>query len=309
MAARVVPNIWSRTSSWQPLRAILDRAGQTRTAVGHFNASELVAVKGIVSAARDCCVPVIVGASERERAFAGVRQLAALVRSFRDEYDLPLFVNADHTHSLGAAVEAARAGFDAVGFDASALPFEQNVLETRRAVEALKTINPAILVEGEIGDIGSGSRVHTREPELAGILTHPEEARQFVQATGVDLLAPAVGTMHGLTPAMVCGLTKKRLDIRRIRQIRLATGVPLVLHGGSGTEEMDFREAILAGVTIVHINTEIRLALRKGLTEGLQFSEVAPYAMMTPAFEAVRCLVRARLRVFNSPQSAAEVAE
>jgi len=309
MAMHVSENVLSLISPWRPLRAILDRAEQTRTAVGHFNASEMVAVKGIVSAARDLCVPVIVGVSEKERAFAGVRQIAALVRSFRDEYNLALFVNADHTRSLGAAVDAARAGFDAVGFDASDLPFERNVLETRRAVEALKSINPAIIVEGEIGNIGTGSRVHMWEPEKARTLTDPEEARQFVQATGVDLLAPAVGTMHGLTPAMVCGLTRKRLDIERIRQIRLAAGVPLVLHGGSGTEEGDFRKAILAGVTIVHINTEIRLAFRNGLTEGLTSSELAPYAMMTPAFEAVRRLVRARLRVFNGLQAAAEVAE
>ncbi len=309
MATRVAEKVQSLTSTWRPLRAILDRAEQTRTAIGHFNASELVAVKGIVSAARDLGVPVIVGASGKERDFAGVRQIAALVRSFRDQYNLALFMNADHTHSLGAAVEAACAGFDAVGFDASALPFEKNVLETRRAVEALKAINPAIIVEGEIGNIGIGSRVHMREPEEAENLTHPEEARQFVQATGVDLLAPAVGTMHGLTHAMVCGLTKKRLDITRIRQIRLAAGVPLVLHGGSGTEEADFREAIPAGVTIVHINTEIRLALRTGLTEGLTSSDVAPYATMTPAFEGVSRLVRARLRVFNSLRSAAEGAE
>src|SRR5271163_36154 len=163
MAMHVSENVLSLISPWRPLRAILDRAEQTRTAVGHFNASEMVAVKGIVSAARDLCVPVIVGVSEKERAFAGVRQIAALVRSFRDEYNLALFVNADHTRSLGAAVDAARAGFDAVGFDASDLPFERNVLETRRAVEALKSINPAIIVEGEIGNIGTGSRVHMWE--------------------------------------------------------------------------------------------------------------------------------------------------
>ena len=307
MAAHMLPKVLAPSLRYQPLRTILAGAQRTGTAIGHFNASEMVAVKGIVQAACDVSVPVIVGASERERSFAGVLQIAALVRSLREEHDLPLFLNADHTHSLRTALEAARAGFDAIGFDASAMPFEDNVLETRRAVEALKSINPDIIVEGEIGNIGTGSRIHAVESETARILTTPEEARQFVQATGVDLLAPAVGAMHGLTPGMVAGLKKKRLNGGRIRQIRSAAGVPLVLHGGSGTAERDLRHAIEAGVTIIHINTEIRLALRSGLIEGLASSDLAPYAMLLPAVEAVRRLVRAKLRLFATLESTAEV--
>ena len=138
------------------LRNVLEQAQAARVAVGHFNVCDLVLLKAVVEAARELNVPVIVGTSGGERAFMGVSQIVALVRSMREEMDFPVFLNADHTHSLPEALEAAKAGFDAVVFDVSTLPFEQNVRQTREAVEALKGVNPAILVEGEIGDIGSG---------------------------------------------------------------------------------------------------------------------------------------------------------
>ena len=100
--------------------------------------------------------PVLVGASEGERDFAGTRQLAALVRSLREQFDFPLFLNADHTHSLEKAVEAVKAGFDSVVFDLSSLPLEENTRQTKEAVEVLKSISPSVVVEGEIGDIGTG---------------------------------------------------------------------------------------------------------------------------------------------------------
>src|SRR5262249_7816980 len=156
-------------------------------------------------------------------------------------------LNADHTHSLGKAVDAAKAGFDMIVFDASALPFEQNVRQTKEAVAALKAINPAILVEGEGGDIGTGSEIHEEAPDLTKGLTTPEEAKQFVESTGIDILAPAVGTMHGMLKSMVQGETRKRLDIERIAQIKSAERVPLTLHGGSGTDDEDLRKAIAAG--------------------------------------------------------------
>jgi fructose-bisphosphate aldolase class II len=176
---------------------------------------------------------------------------------------------ADHTHSLASAIEAAEAGFDSIGFDLSALPFEENVRQTRTAVEALKAINPAILIEGEIGDIGTGSEIHDAAPDLSKGLTTPEEAKQYVDATGVDILAPAVGNMHGMIQSMVQGKTKKRLDLERITEIKSAIDVLITLHGASGTNDEDLRQAIAAGINIVHINTELRVAWRHGLEEGL----------------------------------------
>ena len=115
-----------------------------------------------------------------------MRQVAALVKSLRDEFDFPIFLNADHTHSRASAEEVAKAGFDSIVFDLSALPLEQNVRQTREAVAALKAIQPSILVEGEIGDIGTGSEIHDTLLDSSKRLTTPEEARQFVEETGID---------------------------------------------------------------------------------------------------------------------------
>jgi fructose-bisphosphate aldolase class II len=284
------------------LREALTRAQAKGTAVGHFNIADLVLLKAVFASARELNVPVLVGASEGEREFIGTRQLAALAKGLREDHDFPIFLNADHTHSLPRAVEAAEAGYDAVVFDASALPFEQNVRQTRQAVEALKGINTSILVEGEIGDIGAGSEIHAKAPDLAGGLTSPEEARQFVASTGIDVLAPAVGNMHGMLASMVQGEARKRLDVERIGRIKAAARVLLTLHGGSGTDDDDLRKAIAAGINIVHINTELRVAWRRGLEEGLARhpDEVVPYKILPAAVEAVKQVVGSRLRLFNA---------
>lgn len=219
----------------ETLRKILEQADHDAVAVGHFNISDLVTLKAVFDAARDLRVPVIVGVSEGERQFIGTRQAAAVVKSLREEYDFPIFLNADHTHSLPSALEAAKAGYDWVVFDVSTLPFEENVRQTKAAVEALKGLCPDILVEGEIGDIGSGSEVHERTPDLKKGLTTPAEAKQFVHETHVDTLAPAVGNMHGMLKSMIAGETSKRLDIERIRAIKAATQIFMTLHGASGT--------------------------------------------------------------------------
>lgn len=277
------------------------RAQATHAALGHFNVTELVQLKAVFEAARDLSVPVLVGASEGEREFAGTRQIAALVRSLREEFDYPIFLNADHTHSLAMAVEAAKAGFDAVVYDLSSLPLEENARQTRLAVERLKSIHPSILVEGEIGDIGTGSSIHTGAPGAPQPLTTAAEARQFVAETRVDVLAPAVGNSHGMRQSMVTGQEKKHLNIERIREIKAAAGVPLTLHGGSGTSDEDFRAAIRAGINIVHINTEVRLAWRRGLEQGLATGrdEVVPYKILPYAVSSMRKVVRSRLQLFS----------
>ncbi len=285
----------------QGLRDVIEQTHKNGVAIGHFNIADTVLLKAVFGAAQELKAPVLVGASEGEREFMGVRQAAALVRSLREEFDFPIFLNADHTHSLAKAVEAAKAGFDAIVFDLSALPFEQNVRQTKQAVEALKTINPAILVEGEIGDIGTGSEIHAEAPDLSKSLTTAVEAKQYVESTGVDILAPAVGNMHGLLKSMVQGQTKKHLDIERIAQIKSAARVPLTLHGGSGTDDNDLRKAIAAGINIVHINTELRVAWRRGLESGLAKhpDEVVPYKILPIAVESVKQVARSRLRLFN----------
>lgn len=282
------------------LREVLGEARQNEVAVGHFNISDLAGLKAVFESARALHVPVIVGLSEGERDFMGAREAAAVVKVLRQEHDYPIFLNADHTHSLGSAEEAARAGFDSIVFDRSELPFAQNISETKRAVEALKAINPAILIEGEIGEIGTGSEIH--EEALQGLtLTTTEEAREFVAATGIDILAPAVGNTHGLSRSMIRGEAQKHLDIDRIAEIRKATGLFMTLHGASGTNDDDLRRAIQAGITEIHINTEVRLAWRRGLETAFakERDQVVPYKLLPAAVDAMKQVVSARLLLFN----------
>lgn len=280
---------------------VLKEARRKQTAVGHFNFSELVAFKAVVDVARKLKVPVMLGVSEGERDFVGVRQATALVASVRDETGMEIFLNADHTHSIDRAEEAAKAGFDEIIFDGSSMPFEQNVEQTKKAVQAIKSIDPTIVVEGEIGYIGTSSSILEKIPEGVGALTTPDEAREFVDATGVDVLAPAVGNMHGLLQSMVTGTAQKRLDIGRIEEIAKAADVLMTLHGGSGTNDGDFQRAIKAGITIVHVNTELRLAWRRGMEAALGASagEVVPYKILPAVVRGVSEVVEQRLRLFN----------
>lgn len=286
------------------LREVLQDAEKRRVAVGHFNFSELVVLKAVGEAARELDTAVVVGVSESEREFVGVREAVALVKAMRDE-GLRIFLNADHTHSLEKAEEAARAGFDMVVFDASEKPIEENIALTRRAVETMKSINAAILVEGEVGYIGSGSEVHDKRPENIH-MTEPADARGFVVETRVDLLSPSVGTTHGMIPSMVRGAEHKRLDIPRIAAIKDAVQIPLTLHGGSGTDAEDFRKAIKAGITMIHINTELRVAWRTGLAEALKRNSdaVAPYKLLPDVVRGVKTVVRRRLELFGVDSAA-----
>jgi fructose-bisphosphate aldolase class II len=283
------------------LRQTLSDADKSGIAIAHFNVSESVALKAVADAARELNAPVIVGLSEGERKFFGTQEAAAIIRTIRDTHGQRIYLNADHTHSLESALAAASAGFDSVVFDRSDLPFDQNIRETRQAVQELRSINPEIIVEGEIGDIGTGSQIHEKAPDRL-ILTTPEEAMQFVKETGVDVLAPAVGNMHGMLKTMIHGAAEKRLDIPRIREVKGATGIFLTLHGGSGTNEQDIQVAIRAGITVVHVNTELRLAWRNSLEKALQANkdEVVPYKLLAEPLAAMRSLVRRKIELFSS---------
>ena len=288
-----------RSTTSTTLRDVLTQLQGEGAALGHFNVSDDVTLKAVIAAAAETKLPVFVGASEGEREFFGVRQLAALVKSMRQEIDVPVFLNADHTHSLAKALEAANAGFDAVTIDFSALPFDQNVARTKETVEAIKSVNPTILAEGEIGDIGTGSEI--KETVQGGRLSTPEEARQFVEATGIDNLAPAVGNMHGMLKSMVQGKAKKHLNIERIAEIKQAAGTFMTLHGGSGTDDEHFRKAIAAGINIIHINTELRVAWRESLMNSLtqDADDVVPYKILRPVVDSVKKVVISRLRLFH----------
>ncbi|OGY57718.1 MAG: tagatose-bisphosphate aldolase [Candidatus Colwellbacteria bacterium RIFCSPHIGHO2_02_FULL_45_17] len=290
------------------LKEAIYSAEDRQVAIGHFNISELAALRAITRAATELRVPVIIGTSEGEAEFIGMKQAAALILSLREESRYPIFLNADHMRELDKVKEAVEAGYDSVIFDGANLPFEDNIKKTKEAVELAKSITPTVLIEGEVGYIGTSSKLLDEVPEGAAVseedMTTPEEAERFVKETGVDLLAPAVGEIHG----MVRSGKNPNLDIERIKKIRKAAGVPLVLHGGSGTTDEDFVKAIKAGISVIHINTEIRVAWRRGL-EGMlkeDAEEIAPYRLLsdpggkfTDPEEEVYKVVLKRLRLFN----------
>ena len=284
------------------LLIVLKEASDKKTAVGHFNISDLVGLKAIFETSKKLNVPVIIGTSEGEREFIGVGQAVDLVKNLRESYDFPIFLNADHTHSLEKVKEAALAGYDQILFDGSKLSFEENIQQTKQAVEIVKSINPLILVEGEIGFIGSSSEIVDEVPIESQTLTTPNEAKRFVDETGIDVLAPAVGNMHGLLQSMASGEVQKHLDSMLIEKIKKITGKFMTLHGGSGTADDDFRNAIKAGITIVHVNTELRIAWRKGVEQGLTENpkEVAPYKILPQAVMEISKVVEQRLALFNS---------
>ena len=283
------------------LREIISEADAKKTAIGHFNISDTEMLKGVFIAARNINKPIIIGVSEGERDFIGIRQAAALVKSLREEHNFPIFLNADHTYSFERVKEAIDAGYDAVIFDGAKLPFEENLKITKKCVEYARSANSDILVEGELGYIGKSSKLLDEIPEDVEItdkhLTTLEEIKQFVKKTGVDLIAPAVGNLHG----MLKHTKNPNLNIERIKELIEAGGVPMVLHGGSGVSDDDFVKAIDAGISVIHISTEIRVAYKNGIKIALQenLDEIAPYRYMKDAIHNVEKVVKQRLKLFN----------
>jgi fructose-bisphosphate aldolase class II len=290
---------------FKTLREYVNSARTNGIAIGHFNVSTIDGVWAVADAARDLNVPVIIGASEGERDYIGVRALAAVVQSIREERNQPIFLNADHTYSFERVKEAIDAGYDAVIFDGAQLSFEDNVALAKKCVEYARAHTLAtghdVLVEGELGFIGTSSKVLDAIPTGAIVgdanMTKPEVAAEFVRATGVDMLAPAVGNIHGVVKG-----GDPALNITRVGEIASATGIPLVLHGASGNTATDIVGTIKNGISIVHVNTELRLAYKAGLMKSLAENpdEVSPYKYLKSAKLAMQAVVTEKLKIVNN---------
>jgi len=268
------------------LREIIKNAWEQKKAILHINVADMAMFNAVATVAKKHETPIIMGVSEGERAFWGEKRIAALVQTARKE-GIPLFLNADHTHSFEKIKIAVEAGFDAVLFDAGALPLEENIRETRHVVEFVSQYNykngTNVLVEAELGYIGAGSIILEEVPKDAAQrpedLTSPQDALRFVQETGIDMLAPAVGTLHG----MLAHSANPHIDLERIKAIQEIAHIPLVLHGGSGTPQEDVKKATHNGITILHISTQLRVAWKRALDMALLSNpkEIAPYKIFT----------------------------
>lgn len=282
------------------LSAILRKAQRKRWAVPHFNVSDLDQLRGVCEAAAKLRAPLMVGTSEGERAFIGLKQMVALIVAFRKEFHIPIFLNADHTKSVKAANVAIDAGYDSIHIDLSREPYEKNLAGTREVVRYARKKNRSVNVEGELGYLMTeSSKVYKQKIVVdPKTLTKPDEAVRFIRATGVHRFAPAVGNLHGIAA------NRKKLNFALIRELRhrLPKHVALVLHGGSGSGATAFKKAIAAGITNIHISTELRLADVQALKKSIRQhpDEVAPYKLSEKSLKAVRAKAAYFIKLFGA---------
>ncbi len=280
------------------LKNYLKKAQKDRWAIGQFNVSNLETLRAVVSAARSLKSPVIIGTSEKESEFLGLAEMAALIKTIRQESGLPVFLNLDHGKSFGYIKKAMAAGYDAVHFDGSALSLEKNASLTKKVVAFAK--RKGISVEGEVGQIAGSSRLLKSAPRIKKEdLAVPEKVLKFVKKTRVDRVAVNVGSFHG-----VAKLGREKIDFKLLDEIKRKIGgrAVLVLHGGSGISEKQIKRAIKSGIVKININTELRLAFTRALKKALKKypREVVPYKYMPDVISSVRKVVEKKIRLFRS---------
>lgn len=282
------------------LNNYLRRATAEGWAIPHFNACNLEQLRGIVSAAAELHAPVMIGTSEGERALFAPEAAAAMVRIYSEKFNVPLFLNADHTHSVALAKAAIDAGYPSVHIDLSKLPFEENVAGVAEVVRYARKQKREISVEGELGALATDSStvIKGKVKVDPASFTSPERALEFAHKTGIDRLAPAVGNYHGMSA------TKKNLDFELIKKLRgkLRKNVALVLHGGSGSGEAAFKKATACGIANVHISTELRVAYSKTLRDTIKKNpdEVVPYKLTGPSMIAVQKKAAEFIKLFGA---------
>lgn len=277
------------------LRDAIAEYSQAKKAIGHFNVSDSNQLKAIAEAAKEIQLPVIAGLSEGERDFFPLAHARALIDQYQAQ-GVEIYLNADHTYSVEKAQRAIVAGADSVVVDGAALDFSGNVSLLSASVKYARAAGRDVLVEGELGYIGTSSKQLDELPEgvTEANITTVEDAKKFVEATGIDCFAPAVGNVHG----MLKSAKEPRLHPDRVREIFEAVRIPLVLHGASGNTEADIKACIEAGIAVVHINTELRVLYRDSLRMSLQGEETTPYKFLAPAVEAMKQYVAGKLRLF-----------
>ena len=289
------------------LQEYIKWADENKVAIGHFNISNIEGLHGIYNAGKKLTnevgyqIPIIIGVSEGEEKFIGREEVFALVKTIRDRDSYPIFLNADHHSTPESVIACIKTGFDMVIIDGAKLEMEENIKITKACTDYAKEFEQQtgkkVLVEAELGYIGSGSDIKDSIPDGAGILTKPEDAKYFVEKTDIDVFAPSVGSIHGIVKS-----GKPHIDSEVVRQIKQAVNIPLVLHGGSGLRDEDFTNAILAGINIIHINSELRLAYRQAIEKYLSENkeEINPSKILKPAVDAIEKIVYERLKLFNN---------
>lgn len=243
------------------LNDILLDAQKNHYAVGLFNTTDTDMLDAAIQAAEALRSPIIIGTAEVLLPSGELKLLAPSIISAAKRATVPVVVHYDHGLTFDRCIEALQLGFSSIMFDGSATELEKNLKETRAIVKIAHAMGAT--VEGEIGHVG---QTDTCDNEVSDLYTTPEEALDFVNTTGVDALAIAIGTAHGAYK------TKPKLDLERLSRIRSVVDTPLVLHGGSGLSENDFRNTIRCGISKINIFTDLCVAGVNAMKENAALS-------------------------------------
>ncbi|OBR67844.1 fructose-1,6-bisphosphate aldolase, class II [Paenibacillus oryzae] len=279
------------------MNELLPKAKANKYAVGQFNMNNLEFAQATVEAAIEENSPFIYGVSEGALKYMGIEFTVAMAKAAADKSGLPIALHLDHGSSFDVAMKCIRAGFSSVMFDGSHYGLEENIALTKEVVKAARAMG--VSVEGELGTIG-GVEDDLSVDEADAKMADPAEAIRFYEETGVDCLAIAVGTAHG----MYKGEPKIHYDI--IQKVADAIPVPIVLHGGSGVPDEAIRLSIQAGVGKINVNTENQVACTNAIREVLLANSevIDPRKYLTPARAAMKAVIKEKIRLFGSNNQA-----
>lgn len=281
---------------------LLENAKKEGYAIGAFNAANIETLKAITGAAKNLNSPVILESSEGEINYVGLKQMVSLVNVYKEELEIPIILNLDHSKSFEACKNAIDAGFDYVHIDGSELDFDNNVELTKKVVEYAHS--HGVVVEGEMDHIQGSSADHTDEDpslyEKPEYYTDPEKAGEFVSQTEIDVFAGFIGNLHGIYSKEI------RLKFEILEKLKnVLPNTFFSLHGGSGINEEDVKKAISMGIVKVNVNSEMRLVFKNALRETLkETEEIAIYKITPQAIEAVEKVIEKKIRLFGSEQKA-----
>lgn len=272
---------------------ILLHAQKNNYAVGAFNVNNMEIVQAIADAAEELQAPVIMQASQGGIKYAGIEYVAALGKKAAELVSAPVTLHLDHGTDFDQVMLCLRHGFSSVMIDGSRFPLEENIAFTKRVVEIAHPLG--VSVEAELGKIG-GTEDHIVVDERDATFTDPDEAKRFVEETGVDSLAIAVGTAHGVYKG------EPKIDFDRIKAIRSKVDVPLVLHGSSGVPYEALEKAISLGICKINIDTDLRISFTDGVREVLENNpnEIDPRKILGPAREKMTETIKEKIKVFGS---------
>lgn len=272
---------------------ILLHAQKNGYAVGAFNINNMEIVQAIVEAANELNAPVILQASQGGIKYAGIEYISDLGKTASRLAKVPVTLHLDHGTDFDQVMLCIRNGFSSVMIDGSRFALEENIAYSKKVVEIAHAVG--VSVEAELGKIG-GTEDHITVSDRDATFTDPEEARRFVEETGVDSLAIAVGTAHGVYKG------EPKLDYDRIKAIREVVSIPLVLHGSSGVPYDSLRKAIPLGICKINIDTDVRATFAKSVKNFFieNPDEIDPRKILGPAREAMKETVKEKIEVFGS---------